>query len=246
MLVDDTVSTKSRSSLVDKHGNGINCGTQRSQGWMSSGNSPNPRADANFQPSSQGQLRKDAYCGSDLHFVAQSGLAIASKRRVHTQVKLLFKFYFYGKAITIVLFQFGFLVRLKLASFCKKNFIDFEIDYLTSLLSSEIKTLLVISEDCRYWLLGSSSVYFCKYHHDFEFLTNSLSIPINGYTDMLFFDGILTKVMFYLFIFPLLQRERPHCYLPPCCILCTCTGDAENCNFSIMILLSSCGINFFF
>ncbi|XP_022142505.1 E3 ubiquitin-protein ligase COP1-like [Momordica charantia] len=85
MLVDDTVSTKSRSSLIDKHGNGINCGTQRSQGWMSSGNSANPRADVKIQLGSQGPLRKDAYCGSDLHSVAQSGLAVANKRRVHTQ-----------------------------------------------------------------------------------------------------------------------------------------------------------------
>lgn len=88
MLVDDTVSTKSRSSLIDKHGNGINCGTQRSQGWMSSGNSPNPRADAKIPLGSQGPLRKDAYCGSDLHSVAQSGPTVANKRRVHTQVKL--------------------------------------------------------------------------------------------------------------------------------------------------------------
>ncbi|KAL4011662.1 hypothetical protein IC575_028723 [Cucumis melo] len=85
MLADDTVSTKSRSSLIDKHGNGINSGVQRSQGWMSSGNSPNPRADAKIQLSSQGPLRKDAYCSSDLHSIAQSGLTVANKRRVHTQ-----------------------------------------------------------------------------------------------------------------------------------------------------------------
>lgn len=94
MLADDTVSTKSRSSLIDKHGNGINCGTQRSQGWMSSGNSPNPRADAKIQLGSQGPLRKDAYCSSDLQSVAQSGLAVANKRRVHTQVKVIFEYHF--------------------------------------------------------------------------------------------------------------------------------------------------------
>ncbi|XP_022955102.1 E3 ubiquitin-protein ligase COP1-like [Cucurbita moschata] len=93
MLVDDTVSTKSRSSLIDKNGNGANCGPQRSQGWMSSGNSPNARADAKTHVGSQGPLRKDAHCSSDLHSVAQSGLGIANKRRVHTQFNELQDYY---------------------------------------------------------------------------------------------------------------------------------------------------------
>uniref|UniRef100_A0A2N9ER89 RING-type domain-containing protein n=1 Tax=Fagus sylvatica TaxID=28930 RepID=A0A2N9ER89_FAGSY len=81
-LNDDPNAERARASLIEKHGSGINCSAHSLQGQMGS---QNMIADVKAQLSSQSLQRKDAYSGLDSQFVTPSALAVARKRRVHSQ-----------------------------------------------------------------------------------------------------------------------------------------------------------------
>ncbi|KAF6159172.1 hypothetical protein GIB67_032789 [Kingdonia uniflora] len=86
MPVDDPAAEKSRSSSIDKHSSGLMSNARSSHGRIGSGNFQNKKVDGTRpQLSSQGFQRKDAFSGSDQQSLIQTGLAVARKRRIHTQ-----------------------------------------------------------------------------------------------------------------------------------------------------------------
>lgn len=90
MLGDDPSSAKAWSSATDKQCSGFLSGGRSIQGRIASGNSQNKKADLKAQLSPQGIQRKDAFSGSESQNITQSGLAVARKRRVHSQVRVFF------------------------------------------------------------------------------------------------------------------------------------------------------------
>lgn len=89
MLVDDSFPAKTLPSLIDKHDNGITTGARNLQSWMSLASSQN-KVDVKAQASSQG-FRSNG--GSDSAYDTNSVLALARKRRVHSQVTCLSYFH---------------------------------------------------------------------------------------------------------------------------------------------------------
>ncbi|KAK6917805.1 WD40 repeat [Dillenia turbinata] len=85
MLVDDSTATKARLSPIEKNNASIHSIAHSTQGRIFSGNSQVKKPETKALVSSQGPLKKDACSGSDSQLVTQSGLALARKRRVHTQ-----------------------------------------------------------------------------------------------------------------------------------------------------------------
>ncbi|XP_058110766.1 E3 ubiquitin-protein ligase COP1 [Magnolia sinica] len=86
MLLDDPMATKVWPSSIDKHNSGVISSARSAQGGACSGNFQNKKVDVKAQGSSQGHQRKDAFSGSDpQNVLTQSGLAVARKKRVHSQ-----------------------------------------------------------------------------------------------------------------------------------------------------------------
>ncbi|XP_008805600.1 E3 ubiquitin-protein ligase COP1 isoform X2 [Phoenix dactylifera] len=86
MLLDDPVATKLWPSAVDKHNNIRVSSARSSVIGMCTGNFQGKKVDMKAQVSHQVNQRKEAFGGSDpQHSLTQSGLAIARKKRVHTQ-----------------------------------------------------------------------------------------------------------------------------------------------------------------
>ncbi|KAL5729877.1 RING-type E3 ubiquitin transferase [Ranunculus cassubicifolius] len=85
MLLDEPVATKGWPSSIDKQSSGLMSSARSSQGGIGSSNFKNKKNDVKTSFSSQGHQRKDAFSGSDPQSVSQSGLAVARKRRIHTQ-----------------------------------------------------------------------------------------------------------------------------------------------------------------
>ncbi|KAG1327072.1 E3 ubiquitin-protein ligase COP1 [Cocos nucifera] len=86
MLSDDAVATKLWPSTVDKHNSILVSSARSSVIGMCTGNFQGKKVDMKAQVSHQVNQRKEAFNGSDSqHFLTQSGLAIARKKRVHIQ-----------------------------------------------------------------------------------------------------------------------------------------------------------------
>lgn len=87
MLSDDPVATKIWPSTVDKHNSIFVSGARNSVIGMCTGHFQGKKVDMKAQVSHQVNQRKEAFSFSDpQHSLSQSGLAIARKKRVHTQV----------------------------------------------------------------------------------------------------------------------------------------------------------------
>lgn len=87
LMLDDPMATKVWPSPIDKHNSGLISSARSAHGGTYSGNFQNKKVDVKSQGSSPGHQRKDAFSGSEpQNVLTQSGLAVARKRRVHTQV----------------------------------------------------------------------------------------------------------------------------------------------------------------
>lgn len=86
LLSDDPVATKLWPSAVDKHNSILVSSARSSVIGTCTGNFQGKKVDMKAQVSHQ-VPRKEAFGGSDpQHSLTQSGMAIARKKRVHTQV----------------------------------------------------------------------------------------------------------------------------------------------------------------
>lgn len=83
LVNNDPIARKAWALLTDKHGSDTICSPHYMLGQMGT---QNQKADVKAQASSQALQNLDACSGSDLHSVAPSALAVARKRRVHSQV----------------------------------------------------------------------------------------------------------------------------------------------------------------
>ncbi|XXG76891.1 hypothetical protein AAC387_Pa08g1157 [Persea americana] len=86
LMLDDPMATKVWPSPIDKHNSGLISSARSAHGGTYSRNFQNKKVDVKSQGSSPGHQRKDAFSGSEpQNVLTQSGLAVARKRRVHTQ-----------------------------------------------------------------------------------------------------------------------------------------------------------------
>ena len=92
MIIDDPVAEKasSSSSLIHKHGSGINYSAYSGQVQLGTGNLQNKKLDVHSQANFQGLKIKDA-----LQPIAPSALALSRKRQVLSQVSSLPLFNFF-------------------------------------------------------------------------------------------------------------------------------------------------------
>ncbi|KAF9589481.1 hypothetical protein IFM89_024752 [Coptis chinensis] len=89
MPLDEPATAKGWPSSIDKQSSGLMSGARSSQGAIGSGSFQNKKTDMKVSVSSQGHQRRDAFSGSDPQNLTQSGLAVARKRRIHTQRRSL-------------------------------------------------------------------------------------------------------------------------------------------------------------
>lgn len=87
MLQEDPVTSKLWPSTVDRHSNNLVSSARSPHGAAFSGVFQGKKVDMKAQGSYPSQPRKDAFNGSDTqHSLTQSGVIVARKRRIHTQV----------------------------------------------------------------------------------------------------------------------------------------------------------------
>lgn len=88
MLMNNPAAEKASPSLIDEHANGINFSVYSAQIQMGSGSSQNKKPDANTLANfpAQGLQRKDVYSATGLQTGTPSGLVLARKRQVYSQV----------------------------------------------------------------------------------------------------------------------------------------------------------------
>ncbi|KAF4372605.1 hypothetical protein F8388_027278 [Cannabis sativa] len=85
MLMDETISEKASSSLIDKHGNGINYSANSAQALTGSGKSHRKTSNVNVEANCHGLYRKDAQNEAGLQPATATGLALERKRHIYSQ-----------------------------------------------------------------------------------------------------------------------------------------------------------------
>ncbi|KAF5193456.1 E3 ubiquitin-protein ligase cop1 [Thalictrum thalictroides] len=85
MHMDEPLASKGWPLSTDKQSSGLMSSARSLQGGIGSGNFQNKKTDIKASISSHGLQRKDAFSGSEPQSATQSGLAVARKRRIHTQ-----------------------------------------------------------------------------------------------------------------------------------------------------------------
>lgn len=86
MLVKDPLATNAWPSFTDKHCSVVISSANSVQVQMDSGNSQSKKPYLIAQTKFQGLQRKDAYSGLDLQSVTPSGMVVARKRQICSQV----------------------------------------------------------------------------------------------------------------------------------------------------------------
>lgn len=89
MLMDETISEKASPSLIHKHGDETNYFANSAQALIGSGKSQSKRPDVNAEANYNGLHMKDAYNEAGLQSATASGLVLARKRHIHSQVGCL-------------------------------------------------------------------------------------------------------------------------------------------------------------
>lgn len=89
MVHHNSFKTKLRSPMVDQHDNPMVSNTRNVHIGVGSRSLYDRKVEMKPQLNFEGLQRKETFCGSDpTHSLAQSGLAVARKRRIHQQVSI--------------------------------------------------------------------------------------------------------------------------------------------------------------
>lgn len=92
MLVRDPLATNDWPTFTDKHGSGVISSAHSVQVQMGSGNSQSKKPNITAQTNFQELQRKDAYSELDLQSVTPSGMVVARKGQIDSQVTSLVVF----------------------------------------------------------------------------------------------------------------------------------------------------------